>query len=161
MRTHRERCPECGRTGRAARAPSLTGAEKDTRTWRNLFSTRHSTLPRRVHRRCSMSHPQRRVLCGSAHDDALTVRFLGSELLLDEGYTRAAAAELLALARWCVQPRFVLDLGNVVALGSQALVLLLTLRRKLLATGRVVALSNPRPAVADVLAVTRLDPWFP
>jgi len=108
-----------------------------------------------------MSHPQRRFLCGSAHDDALTVRFLGSELLLDEGYTRAAAAELLALARWCVQPRFVLDLGNVVALGSQALVLLLTLRRKLLATGRVVALSNPRPAVADVLAVTRLDHLFP
>jgi anti-anti-sigma factor len=108
-----------------------------------------------------MSHPQRRFLCGTVHDDALIARFVGDDLLLDEGYTRAVAAELLALARGCVRPRFVLDLGNVAALGSQALVLLLTLRRKLLATGRVVTLCNPRPAVADVLAVTRLDNLFP
>jgi anti-anti-sigma factor len=107
-----------------------------------------------------MSHPQRRFLCGNAHDDAFTARFLGSDLLLDEGYTRAVAAELLALARGCVHTRFILDLGNVAALGSQALVLLLTLRRKLADTGRVLTLRNPRPAVADVLAVTCLDHLF-
>jgi anti-anti-sigma factor len=108
-----------------------------------------------------MAHSQSHFLCGEARGDAFTVHFLGNELILDESYTRAAAAELVDLARECGHPQFLVDLDNVAAVSTQTLVALVSLRQKLLATGRLLTLCNLRPAVAGVLAVTGLERLFP
>jgi anti-anti-sigma factor len=73
---------------------------------------------------------------------------------------QAFAAELFGLAAEADRPEVVMELGEVAALSTQALVDLVKLRRKLLATGRRLTLCNLQPAVEEVLEVSKLNRWF-
>jgi anti-anti-sigma factor len=100
-------------------------------------------------------------LRGEARGDVFAVHCDGQELRLDEAHTAAFAAELGNLAQQSDGPEFRVDLGNVTVLSTPALVVLVKLRRQLLARGRRLALCNLRPAVAEVFEVSRLSRLFP
>jgi anti-anti-sigma factor len=92
--------------------------------------------------------------------DVFAVRFDGEELTLGEEHAQVFAAGLSALARGSDRPEVHVDLSNVVTLSTAVLVVLVTFRRQLLAAGRQLVLCNLRPAVAEVLEVTRLNRLF-
>jgi anti-anti-sigma factor len=58
------------------------------------------------------------------------------------------------------RPEVLVDLGNVGAVSTQALVVLVKLRRQMLTAGRRLILCNLQPAVAEVLEVSKLNRWF-
>jgi anti-anti-sigma factor len=107
-----------------------------------------------------MSHPHG-ALRGEARGDVFAVHFDGQELHLDAAQAPAFAAALSGLLQQSSPPEVRVDLGNVTALSTPALVALVKLRRQLLARGRRLVLCNLRPAVAEVLEVSKLSRLFP
>jgi anti-anti-sigma factor len=107
-----------------------------------------------------MFQPMPCSLRGEVQGDVFAVRCDGEELTLGEEHAQALAAGLSALAGGSDRPEVHLDLSNVVTLSTAALVVLVTFRRQLLAAGRQLVLCNLRPAVAEVLQVTRLNRLF-
>jgi hypothetical protein len=65
---------------------------------------------------------------------------------LDEAHTEILAAAGCGLACDSDRPEILVDLANVAAVSSQALVALVKLRRKLFAAGVLLILSNLQPA---------------
>jgi anti-anti-sigma factor len=106
-----------------------------------------------------MSHPHC-FLRGEARGDIFAIHFEGEEVPLDEAHTEAFAGELSGLAQETDRPELLVDLGNVVAVSTPALVVLVKLRRQLLAGGRRLTLCNLRPGVAEVLEISRLSRFF-
>jgi anti-anti-sigma factor len=79
---------------------------------------------------------------------------------LGEEATPAVAEELFDLAERLDRPELRLDCHNVEFVGAAALAALVKLRRRLGAAGRRLRLCNLTPAVAEVLAMTRLNRLF-
>jgi anti-anti-sigma factor len=80
--------------------------------------------------------------------------------ILDMIAIRQIGEELGALLESAGRARVVLDFGNVRFLSSQALGMLLTLRRKADAAGAQVVLSQLRPELFRVFKITNLDKMF-
>src|SRR5947209_13548428 len=76
---------------------------------------------------------------------------------LDEYNSDASGEELDRLAQDAPHTRLVLDLGNILYTSSSGLGNLVALHRKVRSTGGRLVLANLNPAVAEVIAVTRLD----
>src|SRR5260370_4842054 len=111
-------------------------------------------------RRGIMSQPHF-ALRGEVRGDVFAVHVDGQELRLDEAHTQTFAVELCGLAQASDRPELLVDLANVAALTTPALVALGTLRRQLLTQGRRLALCNLQPVVAEVLEISKLSRLFP
>ncbi len=101
------------------------------------------------------------ALRGEVRGDVFAVHVDGQELRLDEAHTQTFAVELCGLAQASDRPELLVDLANVAALSTPALVVLVKLRRQLLAQGRRLALCNLQPVVAEVLEISKLSRLFP
>ena len=101
--------------------------------------------------------------CGvQAHDlgDSTIVRFTASRVVLDEQNTPRVGEQLLALVGRRRPRRLLVDFGNVEYLGSDALALLLRLRKELHAWGGRLALRHVSPQLYEVFEVTKLHTLF-
>src|SRR5262249_17056784 len=74
-----------------------------------------------------------------------------------ERNSRASCEELVGLAEDTPRGRFLLDLGNIRFVISAGLGKLVALNRRVRAAGGRLWLVNLSPAVAQAIAVTRLD----
>jgi anti-sigma B factor antagonist len=92
-----------------------------------------------------------------ASGDVTVVHFTGCKVALDEETLDRIHDQLLALADEPGEPDLLLDFGNVEYLTSTALGALVSLHKKLLATGRHLTVGNLNAQVHEVFAVTRLD----
>jgi anti-anti-sigma factor len=92
-----------------------------------------------------------------AANELTVVHFTGARVALDEETLQGIRDQLLALADEPGQSELVLDFSNVQSISSMALGTLIRLRKKLLASGRGLAIRNLSPLVHEVFAVTRLD----
>jgi len=90
------------------------------------------------------------------HDDVTIVRFAELDRL-DEYNSREACKELVGLAEHTPGSRFLLDIGDIGFVSSAGLGKLVALSRKVRATGGRLRLANLSPAIAEALALTRLD----
>lgn len=91
--------------------------------------------------------------------DGVTVLSFGGATL-DMAAIRELAAGLYEAVEHAAGGRAVLDFKNIRFLSSQALGVLLTLRRKADAAGVKVALAYVRPELRRVFAVTNLETLF-
>src|SRR5439155_22233025 len=89
------------------------------------------------------------------HDETF-VRFVDLDRL-DEYNSEAAGQELCHLADGLPCCRLVLDLANINFATSSGLGRLVALNRRVHSAGGRLMLANLNPAVAEVIAVTRLD----
>jgi anti-sigma B factor antagonist len=96
--------------------------------------------------------PEEKVLL-----EGTVIHFAGRNVSLDEVNVEVLRGQLLALAEEPGPANVVLDFRNVGYVSSLALDTLVTLRNKLQAVGRRVALRNLSPQVYEVFAVTGLD----
>jgi anti-anti-sigma factor len=88
--------------------------------------------------------------------DETIIRFVDLDRL--DGYnSHALAEELACLAEDTPCARIVLVLGNIEYTSGSGLGTLLALNRKVRSMGGRLLLTNLNPAVAEVIAVTRLD----
>jgi anti-anti-sigma factor len=92
--------------------------------------------------------------------DTILVSFADNSALLDEGNSRALAEELFRLAEDSSGQELFLDLHKVEYLTGATLRVLLSLRRRLLASGKTVRLINLPPQIAEIFHVTKLDGLF-
>jgi anti-sigma B factor antagonist len=81
--------------------------------------------------------------------------------ILDGVTIQRIAAELYGLVETQQCRRIVLDFASVRFLSSQALGVLLTLRRKAEKAGATIALAAIRPELMRVFQITNLDKLFP
>ncbi len=101
--------------------------------------------------------------CGlQAHDlgDATVIRFTASRVALDERNTHLVGEQLLALVGRRKPRSLLADFGNVDYLGSDALALLLRLRKELHGWGGRLALCRLSPQLYEVFEVTNLHTLF-
>jgi anti-sigma B factor antagonist len=97
-----------------------------------------------------------------AHDlgDSTVIRFTASQVVLDEQSTSLVGEQLLALVGRRRPRRLLVDFGNVEYLGSDALALLLRLRKELHAWGGRLTLCHVKPQLYEVFEVTKLHTLF-
>ena len=93
-------------------------------------------------------------------DDVTVVHFTGIKVSLDEETLTSIRDQLYALVDATNQPRLLLDFSNVDYISSMGLAMLLTLHKKLLASGRLLTIHNLTPQVHDVFKATRLDKFL-
>ncbi len=91
---------------------------------------------------------------------ATVVRFRGDALCLDETNSPSAAEALNGLADRVGAGRIVLKLGNVTYMSSAGLGVLIALHKKMQAAGGCLVLCDLRPAVQELITVTRLNNLF-
>jgi anti-sigma B factor antagonist len=89
--------------------------------------------------------------------DATVARFRGDALCLDETNSPSAGEALTSLADRVGAGKIVLSLGNVTYMSSAGLGVLIALHKKLHTAGGALVLRDLRPAVRELITVTRLD----
>jgi anti-sigma B factor antagonist len=89
--------------------------------------------------------------------DVTVVHFTGYKASLDEEALHRIHDHLLILAYESSEAELLLDFGNVEYLSSTALSTLVSLHKKLLASGRRMTVANLSPRVHSVFRITRLD----
>lgn len=92
--------------------------------------------------------------------DGVTVVMFQTSTILDIVTIQRIARELYAIVDRPDASKVVLDFSDVQFLSSQALGVLLTLRRKADKAGTKVALASVRPEMAKVFRITNLDKLF-
>jgi anti-anti-sigma factor len=92
--------------------------------------------------------------------DSTLVRFTAPRAALDERSTSLVGEQLLALVSRRRPRSLMVDFGNVDYLGSDALALLLRLRKELHAWGGRLALCRLGPQLYEVFEVTKLHTLF-
>lgn len=93
--------------------------------------------------------------------EGVTVVGFRDASILDVVTIQRIAAELYELVEVQQRRKIVLDFAAVRFLSSQALGVLLTLRRKAEKAGATVALAGIRPELLRVFQITNLDKLFP
>src|SRR5262249_14671500 len=88
------------------------------------------------------------------------VRFVGDSVELDDQTALAIEKELFSLVDQHRGRDLVMDFQNVTLLNSTGLELLLGLRKRVLAAGGRLRISNVRPFVAEVFRATQLADVF-
>jgi anti-anti-sigma factor len=101
--------------------------------------------------------PERPTLREDATADVTVAHFTGNKVSLDEETLLGIHDQLLGLADEPGESGLLLDFGNVEYLSSTALETLITLQKKLRATGRHMTIGNVSPQVHEIFAITRLD----
>ena len=104
-----------------------------------------------------MSEPRLNIAAG---DDVCVVGF-EDDTVLDALTTPPIARQLYELVEKPGSTRLLLDFANVCFLSSQALGVLLTLRRKAERAAVRLAATGLRPELQRVFQVTKLDTMFP
>jgi len=92
--------------------------------------------------------------------DVIAVHFTGCKVSLDEEALDRIHDQLLALADEPSESDLLLDCGNVEYLTSTALGTLISLHKKLVASGRHLIVGNLSPQVHEVFSVTKLDKFL-
>jgi anti-sigma B factor antagonist len=92
--------------------------------------------------------------------DVTVVHFTGCKVSLDEESLHRIHDQLLALADEPSASELLLDFGNVEYVSSTALGTLVSLHKKLLASGRHMTVGNLSPQIHEVFGVTRLDKFL-
>lgn len=95
-----------------------------------------------------------------SRQDGVTVVGFKDASILDATTIRQIGRELYAIVTEEPNRRVVLDFSEVRFLSSQALGVLLTLRRKADQSGAIVALASIRPELVRVFKITNLDQLF-
>ena len=95
-----------------------------------------------------------------ASGDVTVVHFTGCNVSLDEETLDRIHDQLLALADEPSESDLLLDCGNVEYLTSTALGTLISLHKKLVASGRHLIVGNLSPQVHEVFSVTKLDKFL-
>jgi anti-anti-sigma factor len=95
-----------------------------------------------------------------AVEEVIAVHFTGSKVCLDEQALTGVRDELYPLAEEMTESQLLLDCGNVDFLGSEALGVLLTLHKKLLARGRRFTVHGLAPELYEVFTATRLHQFL-
>jgi anti-anti-sigma factor len=103
---------------------------------------------------------ERPPLKEGASGDVTVVHFTGCNISLDEEALDRIHDQLLALADEPGESDLLLDFGNVEYVTSRALGTLVSLHKKLLATGRHLTVGNLSSQVHEVFTVTRLDQFL-
>lgn len=91
--------------------------------------------------------------------DVSVVRFVDRKIL-DEANIQELGSELFALVERENRKQLLLNFSNVEFLSSAALGKLITLDKKVKAAGGKLKLSNIRPEIYEVFAITRLNRLF-
>jgi anti-sigma B factor antagonist len=104
-----------------------------------------------------LTHPNQRH---EAVDDVTVVHFTGVKVSLDEETLTSIRDELYALADETGQSRLLLDFSSVDYVSSMALAMLVTLHKRLHASGRLLTIHNLTPQVHEVFKATRLDKFL-
>jgi len=91
--------------------------------------------------------------------DVTVVRFVDRKIL-DEANIQELGSELFALVERENRKQLLLNFSNVEFLSSAALGKLITLDKKVKAAGGKLKLSNIRPEIYEVFAITRLNRLF-
>lgn len=91
--------------------------------------------------------------------DVTVVRFVDRKIL-DESNIQQLGNELFRLVEEDKKKKLLLNFANVEFLSSGALGKLITLDKKVKANAGVLKLSNIRPEIYDVFAITRLNKLF-
>jgi anti-sigma B factor antagonist len=102
-----------------------------------------------VHRRLELSEV----------GDVTVVRFVDRKIL-DEGNIQEVGQELFSLVEEDQRQKILLNFSTVDFLSSAALGKLITLDKKVKASGGHLKLSNIRPNIYEVFTITRLDKLF-
>ena len=102
-----------------------------------------------------MSVPSRRSLDVDEVGEATVVTFTGDRIL-DERNTRAIGEQLFNLVDELGPKQILLNFANVASLSSAALGLIVTLNKKVKASGGHLALCNLAPQIAELLAIAKL-----
>ena len=91
--------------------------------------------------------------------DVTVVKFADRKIL-DEAHIHDLGQELFALVEQEQRLKILLNFVNVEFLSSAALGKLITLNKKRKAAGAVLKLSNIRPEIYEVFAITKLNKLF-
>jgi len=91
--------------------------------------------------------------------DVAVVNF-NDRKILDEAFIQELGQELFALVEKDKRPKLLLNFANVEFLSSAALGKLITLNKKRKAEGVELKLSNIRPEIYEVFAITKLNKLF-
>jgi anti-sigma B factor antagonist len=92
-------------------------------------------------------------------NDVTVVRFLDKKIL-DEGNIEQIGNQLFGLVDQGGRRKILLNFANVEYLSSAALGKLITMEKKVKATSGKLRLSNIRPEIYEVFAITRLNKLF-
>jgi anti-sigma B factor antagonist len=96
-----------------------------------------------------------------SHSEGVTLVGFHDASILDVVTIQRIAAELYELVEGQGRRKIVLDFAAVRFLSSQALGVLLTLKRKADKAGATIALAGIRPELLRVFQITNLDKLFP
>ncbi len=102
-------------------------------------------------------HPHLPCLTTEVVGGATVARFRGDAFCLDETTAPPAADVLNGLADQVGPGKLVLNLANVTYMSSAGLGVLIALHKKMQAAGGQLVLRDLRPAVRELMAITRLD----
>ena len=91
--------------------------------------------------------------------DATVVRFVDHKIL-DEATIQELGAELISLVEKENYKKIILNFENVEFLSSAALGKLITMEKKSKSAGAALRLSNIRPEIYEVFAITKLNKLF-
>ncbi len=91
--------------------------------------------------------------------DVAVVNFVDRKIL-DEANIHELGQELFALVEQDKRPKVLLNFANVEFLSSAALGKLITLNKKRKSAGAELKLSNIRPEIYEVFAITKLNKLF-
>ncbi len=91
--------------------------------------------------------------------DAAVVRFVDHKIL-DEETIQELGAELISLVEKENHKKILLNFDSVEFLSSAALGKLITMEKKCKTAGAVLRLSNIRPEIYEVFAITKLNKLF-
>jgi anti-sigma B factor antagonist len=104
-----------------------------------------------------MNHHRRIQI--SESNDVTVVRFVDRKIL-DEANIQELGQELFTLVETDARPKLVLNFSDVEFLSSAALGKLITMDKKAKQRGSQIILTNIRPEIYEVFAITKLNKLF-